>query len=364
MKAIKVLITHPDFNDPGGVANYYKKLANKFKIPVKHFIIGSRPEEHGVINSFFRLLTDFIVFFITMITYKPDVVHVNPSLDFKSFLRDSMFLLIAKIFRKKTIVFYRGLNPSFQEEISKTKMWLYRYVLRNTDASIVLSKKFYETLISWGYVNSIYREVTVIDDEALNGLKIHELFVKRTKREKWIILFLARIIKEKGIYETIDAFRILQKKHSNFELNIAGDGEELKNVEKYVCDNSIENINFKGYVKGDEKSTLFENANIFCFPSYWGEGMPNSVIEAMAFGLPVVTRSVGGLVDFFKNKKHGFITGSKDPEEFAGFIEKLYQDKNLYENISNTNYLFAQEKFLASGAAKRLEDIYKSITKK
>jgi glycosyltransferase involved in cell wall biosynthesis len=51
----------------------------------------------------------------------------------------------------------------------------------------------------------------------------------------------------------------------------------------------------------------------------------------MAFGLLVITRSVGGLTDFFKNEEHGFISDSLDPKIFADLIEKLFMGKNLYE---------------------------------
>ena len=113
-------------------------------------------------------------------------------------------------------------------------------------------------------------------------------------------------------------------------------------------------------MSGQEKKELLETANIFCFPSY-GEGMPNVVIEAMAFGLPVVTRRVGGLADFFKDGEHGFFTTSKDPIIFADFIEKLLVNQQLYEEISLNNYQYARSNFLASCAAKRLEEIYRSV---
>ena len=54
-----ILITHPDFSDPGGVSGYYKHLKDKFNVPVQHFIIGSRPEEKGFIRRTSRMLRDY-----------------------------------------------------------------------------------------------------------------------------------------------------------------------------------------------------------------------------------------------------------------------------------------------------------------
>ena len=101
---------------------------------------------------------------------------------------------------------------------------------------------------------------------------------------------------------------------------------------------------------------------IACFPTY-GEGLPGSIIEAIAYGLPVITRPVGGLVDFFKNEEHGFITDSLDPNIFADLIERLFLDRELYNRISLSNYQYAQNNFLASNAALRLETIYKELFK-
>ena len=128
-----------------------------------------------------------------------------------------------------------------------------------------------------------------------------------------------------------------------------------------MSENGIPNVTFTGYVSGQEKSKLFETAHVFCFPSY-GEGMPNVVIEAMAFGLPVVTRRVGGLADFFEDGEHGFFTSSKEPNVFADFIEELLVNQQLYEKISLNNYHYAKSNFLASSAASRLEEIYRAVS--
>ena len=143
------------------------------------------------------------------------------------------------------------------------------------------------------------------------------------------------------------------------ELVIAGDGKELDNVKSFTRARNFHNVTFAGYVRDEEKRRRFEEAHIFCLPSY-AEGCPVSVIEAMAYGLPVVTRSVGGVVDFFKNGEHGFTSESLDPNVLAGQIEKLLVDNSLYERISLNNYQYAQSHFLASDAVLRLERIYEA----
>jgi glycosyltransferase involved in cell wall biosynthesis len=147
------------------------------------------------------------------------------------------------------------------------------------------------------------------------------------------------------------------------ELIVAGEGEELENVKSFVRNRNMSNVTFAGYVRDEEKRHIFEKSQVFCYPTYYGEGLPTCAIEAIAYGLPVVTRPVGGLADFFKNEVHGFITDSLNPNTFANLIERLFLDKELYNKISLSNYQYAQINFLASSAALRLETIYKTVLK-
>lgn len=359
---MKVLILHPDFRDPGGVASYYKKIANKFNHSVKHFIIGKRPKEKTFKEKIIRMYKDYIYFIKILRHEKYDIIHVNPSFDPKSFIRDGIFLLIAKIYKKKTIVFFHGWTKSYEEHISFNGIWKFNILYGKANAFIVLANEFKKTMESWGCKQPIYREVTVIEDEVFMRININKINENRLKSDKVKILFLSRILREKGIYETIEAFSILKRKHGNIELIIGGDGNELQFVKKLVNDRSITDVKFIGYVMGKEKYKLFENSHIFCFPTY-GEGFPNTIAETMAFGLPIITRPVGGIADFFKNGEHGYITESKDPVIYAEMIEKLIMGKEIYNKISFCNYEYAKENLIASKAINRLERIYESVNK-
>jgi glycosyltransferase involved in cell wall biosynthesis len=360
---MKIIITHPDFADPGGVANYYLKLKNKFTLPVQHHIIGKRPGRNGPLSHLGRLIGDYARFLKNLQDNKNKVVVLNPSFDFKSLLRDGVFLLLAKIQRCKTIVFFRGWHKGFEQKLKRNTLWLFRLIFKKADAFIVLSKEVKEKLESWGFSQPIYREVTVIEDAALRRFDIHKTILSRQNSQSHRILFLSRVLKTKGIYETIEAVSFIQSKYPNIDLIIAGDGDELESVKAYVSRHSISNVIFTGYVAGNEKQKLLKNAFAFCLPSY-SEGMPNVVVEAMAFGLPIVTRSVGGMVDFFTNGENGFMTHSKNPKIFANFIERLLLDANLYSKISLHNYQYAQSNFLVSRAVQRLEQICSAILQK
>ena len=354
---MKVVITHPDAR--GGVSNYYRQLRGRFTVPVYHFLVGRTLEEHGRLQRTVRRLGDYWKFEKLLRKNSIDLVHLNPSLDPKSLIREGFFALLARTHKKKVIVFFHGWKKPCEARIERHFLWVFNWFFGKADALIVLSNENKEILERWGVLQPIYKEVTVINDDDLAGFDIHDALKKRRRSKTRRILFLARIIKEKGIYETLEAFSQVQNKHPMTELVIAGEGAELNNVKSFVRERSFRNITFAGYIRDEEKRRRFQEAHIFFLPSY-AEGCPVSVIEAMAYGLPVVTRTVGGVVDFFKNARNGFMSQSLDSHVLAGHLETLLEDKKLYETISLHNYQYAQSNFLASRAALRLEKIYET----
>ena len=127
-----------------------------------------------------------------------------------------------------------------------------------------------------------------------------------------------------------------------------------------LCVNDLQDVIFRSLYLQVDYEIFSKTSELYLFPTY-SEGMPTSVLEAMAFGLPVITRPVGGLKDFFENGEMGYMLESLDPEVYVHHIETLIKDVKLTKRISDYNYRFIKEHSLASKIAKNLEDILKSI---
>ncbi len=358
-----VLIIIPAPEAQGGISNYYQVLKNEFIIPVDYFIRGSRtyPFKKGIITETFRILIDYIKFIILLATNKYIIVQTTTSFTPNSIVRDGIFILISKLFNKKVVVFFRGWDYNFADNIKGGEIKFFKKVFFKADAVIDLAKQNIERLRSWGYNGTCYLETTAVSNQLVKDIsktRVAEKFGKDP--EKFNLLFLARVEIEKGIYECIKAYELVKQKFTNIQLIIAGDGLELENVRKFVKEQNITDIIFKGYIKDEEKISTFKESHIYILPSY-REGMPGSVLEAMAFGLPVITRDVGGLPDFFKNEENGFITNSKRPEVFAEYIEELLLNKDLFQKISLNNFEYAHANFLSDSVAKRMEIIFTEV---
>lgn len=357
---MKVLIVHPDLKETGGVSHYFNVAKKYFSNDMRYFTIGRR-ENENLFSKCSRVFKDYLFFAKEIFFNRYDVIHVNPSLNFKSITRDTWFVILSIVSGSKVIVFFHGWNVDFADKIKSFWLLAFKLFYDRSSGIIVLSAKFKKWLIERGFRQHIFTEFVPVDDSLLNGFDSQEHIVKRMNGTTFKILYLSRIIKDKGICETIEAFKMLSERYARMELFIAGDGEDLPKVKEYVYKAKLKNVTIAGFITGADKVRVLSESNIYCFPSYYGEGMPTSVLEAMAFGLPIVTRPVGGLADFFENGVHGFISERKDSEVFAEFIEKLYLDKDLYKKISNFNYAYAQNNFLASKVVGRLEDIYRKV---
>lgn len=355
---MRVVINTTDLRSQGGVSNHFLGLRDKFSSEVTYFYVGENSE-----NPLFLPFLQFIDFFrfISVVRgRKPEIIHLNPSLGIKAIIRDAGYLLLAKLITNaKIVVFFHGWNAEFSSRITRNYSSLFALIFNNADALIVLSSEFKRTLTHWGIIKPVYIETTKVDDSLVNDLS----GPVNHNDGMFNILFMARIIREKGIFETIDTYSILKSKYPKCTLSIAGEGPELEPAKEYVEEKSITDVEFHGYVEGEKKNCLFRNASCYLLPTTHGEGLPTSVVEAMAFGLPVISRPVGGLKDFFENEQMGFLTDSKEPEVFAELIVQLISRPNLTNSIAKFNFNYAQKYFLASKVADRIESIYQDIAK-
>lgn len=344
---MKILINTPNLNELGGVANHYKGLKGFWNENIKYNTVGSRKKIPGI----FFLLFDLITFFIKCLVFHPDIVLLNPSLGKRAFYRDALFLKITFILKIKTIVFFHGWDNEFEQQLSSTTH-IFKKKYGTASAFIVLATEFKEVIQSWGIDKPVYLSSTKVDDNLICDFIIENKIYKKN------ILFLARIIKEKGIYIAIEAFQKIINLYPETELTIVGDGSDLSDIKRIVNELNLTNVLITGALSGESLKEQFCKADIYIFPTFYGEGMPTSVLEAMAFGLPIITRPVGGLSDFFENKKMGYLVHSLNPDDFTEQIISLFNDQENIKEIGKYNYHYAKTHFYASNVALKMESIF------
>lgn len=359
---MRVLVVGPDRNDPGGVANYYNAVFPRLAdntIEACYFEVGSTKGRGRIAH----LISDQLRFFRKLNKYKPNLVHLNPSLDLKSFLRDGLFIFLAKLCRRPVLVFFRGWQTSFENQVSGRYRWFFRLTYGRADAFIVLSNAFSDSLKRWGVTVPIFIGNTTVDNDLLKSFSIKQKLNSIRNAKVFRLLFLARLERDKGVLELIDAVKSLLEKGFPVSLTIAGTGSVAEEIDK-IIDNfgAYKNaIRVVGYVRGEDKVNILKSHHIYCFPTRYGEGMPNSVLEAMAFGFPIVTCPVGGVADFFENSRMGVLLSDTRPDVIADTLQAMLLDRNQLETIAQYNYRYAQRRFLATRSADFLRTRYKDM---
>lgn len=345
---MKLLINTPVLKRLGGVANHYSGMKSFWNESVKYNVVGKRSTQQG--SGKYWLPWDILKFVFKLYAFTPDVVLINPSLAVGAIKRDMIFLRIAVFLNYKVAVFIHGFDWEYAEKINKIDKIKLVSILNKASLIFVLGTVFKKELLSWGVKTSIVLTTTKVDDKILKD------FVPEIRTgEVTNLLFLARVEKAKGIYETLELFELLKLKYPYLTLTVVGDGTELPEIKRYLQNNSIADVVIAGALSGQALIQAFNNADLYIFLSH-SEGMPTSVLEAMAFGLPIFTRNVGGLPDFFENGKMGFITDSLSPQDFADAIVSYIEDSNLTRKVSLYNHKYAQEHFMASAVCRRIEN--------
>ncbi|MBL4902030.1 MAG: glycosyltransferase family 4 protein, partial [Desulfocapsa sp.] len=299
-----ILLTVPCLKDQGGVASFYNGVFPHFPHgKVVSLEIGGTKNSGTLLHP----LVDQFRFRSAVKRMKPSLIHLNPSLGFKSFIRDGLFAWQAKQLGYPFLVFWHGWDKSFEAIVEKKYLGFFKRTFGQAAGFIVLASEFERKLREWGVTAPVYQETTNVEESLLDGIDVQEKWSESTHLSQIKILFLARLERNKGVFETVQAFKFLIDKKFPVCLTIAGDGVIRQELEDYTRGLGLtsQQVHFTGDIRGKEKIQAFAEHHIYCFPTFYGEGLPTSVLEAMAFAMPVVTRPVGGLADIVEDGKMG-----------------------------------------------------------
>lgn len=360
----KTLVLVPDLNIAGGVSNYYKTLRLDQQHNITYFTINNFKKKNALI-AILILVFRYILFSIKLLRHRYELIVLNPSLDEgKSFHREMFFILISHLLKRKTLVFFRGWFDPYEQKIikSKLKSFLFNLSYAKVDKYIVLGNIFKNKLIGLGVPSSteFFIETTVADSSFMNDFDMEKKFNHFNDQVNF--LFLSRIEKEKGIYIAIDAFNEFLKSNPGIKssLVIAGDGPDLPSVKKYVSEKNISQIEFLGHVSKESKKKVLLESHIMIFPSFT-EGLPNCILEGMLYGMPIISRSTGGIPEIVIQNVNGFISDSFQSSIYMGFLSIIALDKNLYERIAKTNHQIAMDRYTSEKVKERILKIYETF---
>ena len=358
-KENKILIHAPNLSTPGGKQTYFSSLLDHFERDIEFFFYGAQGRKESKLKVGIRLITDYWKFYRLLRHNKYSLVHLNPSLNMKSFFRDSIFAALCALTHTKMTVFWHGWQWAFEKKTVRKILFWFRWTYGKADSMIVLAREFSDQLKAYGYEKPIHQVTTVADPMFFNlETKFKKGRMVNAQNKSLAFLFLSRIEKVKGIYEVLESFELLKKEYSAITLKIAGTGSDLQAVRNYVEEKQLEGVELLGWITGEGKAKAFIESDIYLLPSYHGEGLPCSILEAMAVGLPVISTNVGGIKDFFEDEVMGYLVKMKDPVDLSDKMRRIINSSEKIETMGRYNIEYARNRFTPQKVGSELERIY------
>ncbi len=183
----------------------------------------------------------------------------------------------------------------------------------------------------------------------------------------WHIVQASRLIEKKGLDNTLQAFAIFHKTHPAARLTLAGDGPLLEQLRQEAATLGVgQAVRFAGFQSQEDLAALYASAHLFMHPSRLTakqdqEGVPNSMLEAMSTGLPVVATLHGGIPEAVENGRDGLLTPENDAPALAASLEQIAGDPALFTRLGANASRSVREKFEQTAAIRSLEGFYREL---
>lgn len=357
-KALKILFLGPLPPNVGGIATFiwsllHSELSEKydlltfdtgrptFGIPrtVSDYLLIGRIGSFILIKSAISTAVHLVSFPFVLLRRHPDIVHINTA-SYWSFWENALYLIISRAMGKKAILhIHGGKFESFYANSNAISRFMIRCIIILPQRTFILSPTWKKIFLKFSPEEKIFVLPNFVDASAFEHPKAdYTPTNNKNKNNQTInVLFIGGAgAKEKGLYDTVEAARLVIKKSKNVLFVFAG-CSNVKDLQS-ICERKgiLEYTRIMGFVNGKEKRKLFFESDIFVLPSY-AEGFPIAILEAMATGLPVIASSVGAIPDVIQNGKNGFLIRAGDPEALAEKILLLSNDSVLRKEISKSN---------------------------
>ncbi|HBF68679.1 MAG TPA: hypothetical protein DDW20_05130, partial [Firmicutes bacterium] len=324
--------------------------------PFNNCIVNRKPGTNGKL-SFRNILNFFKTRKLLSRELKKnnyDAIYLNTS--YGAALLKDLFTLKKK-YKKKYKIFlhihFAGFNNIFTKNIVISKI-IKKNILSRTTNIISLSSQFKKELVLKGFDENKISVLYNYFDPMLPSINEDFIINKYKNINKPItFLFVGSLDQRKGFYDLIETFKNLNPDKIN--LAICGKPNDYKS--EYTL-NEIKNnkiFNYYGYVSGNEKNNVFLKSNVLVLPSY-AEGLPITILEALNFGLPIISTNVGAIPEII-DESIGILIKPGDLDGLRNTIA-MFSNCNILKN-TGINCLKQSKKYTFDEFSKNLINILK-----
>ena len=292
------------------------------------------------------------------------IKNIQPDIVFSYFIKPVIYGTLAAKMAKvpKKVAMIEGLGSAFTEYqggssikmqmVRKVQISLFKLALPLADKVIFLNPDDPKDLLIKNKIKNV--NCTVLGGIGLN-LKDYE-FTQIDLQQPIKFIFIARLLKEKGIFEFVEAAKIVIQKYPQTIFTVLGsiDTQSLGAMKQHQLDELIASnlIEYPGHV--NNVNEWIAKSHVFVLPSFYREGVPRSTQEAMAVGRAVITTDVPGCRETVVDGVNGFLVPKWNPQALAEKMIYLIENPKKIVEMGQESYKIAQEKFDARKVNERL----------
>lgn len=357
----KIILVGPLPPPSHGQSMSFEMLANILSIENDVKVIDIADRRKTIKNNFIGKLLRIGSYFRPLFFYSYNVLKHNSRIYLtiaqsrNGFIRDWFFISFGHLFGRRVVVHLKGGNyREFYRSENALFKFLIRKTLLKTERILVLGKNLVHM---YDFEPALKSKVFVVE----NGLPFESPLSrpKKSVNESFNLLFLSNMIESKGYFDVLEAIKQLVALGHNVNVDFAGaflcnvddktisSEEDAKNkFEKFISDNDLRNnVTYHGTVSGDHKLKLLRKANAFILPTnYNNEGQPVSIIEALAFGLPIISTNYRAIPDMLIDDVTGKFVEFQSPSSIVSAVLEISQN-SVYEKMTSNCISLFEEKF-------------------
>jgi glycosyltransferase involved in cell wall biosynthesis len=356
-----ILLLGPARTAVSGVSTHLNQLFGStlgayFRL--SQFQVGSEGPAQGKFGTLLRVLTSPFELTACLLRERPSVVHINTSFEPKGYWRDLAYLVIAKVLRRKVVYQVHG-GSLPQEFFANSRMLtaLLRRVLLCPNVVVLLSTR--EMAAYRDFVPRARLELIA------NAIEVHDADISAARyvgNRPLEIVYLGRLADNKGVFEIVEAARILRDRGIDMRFSFAGNGPAERPLRAAIDAASLGGrVALLGAVFGATKQQLWQRADAFAFPTYHREGLPYALLESMAAGAVPVISPVGAIPDVMQHDVHGLFVPSHNPLALAGALERLNGDRGLLLRLAVAGRKRIEDQYSVARVAADFRQLYASL---
>ncbi|WP_375089628.1 glycosyltransferase family 4 protein [Peribacillus sp. RS7] len=346
----KIIMVGPDINMKGGISAVNKTLLNSNRSAEDYVIkyIASYVDGSIFLKLFVAIKGLFQMLFL-LLFFNPRIIHIH-SASRGSFRRKYFYYLLARAFNKKIIYHIHGAEFAiYYAEASLFEKKKIIRVLENVDKVIALSNTWKNNLLKIAPSSNV--------EVVHNPVNIKNFKAKYNPSNEVNILFMGRLGKRKGVYDLLQAIEEIIISYPFVKLYLCGDGEINKVKEIIEKKNLSNNVFIPGWINNEEKIKYIQKSDIYILPSY-NEGLPISILEAMAGSLPIISTKIGGIPEAVSQGENGYLFTPGNIKDMKMYLIKLIEDKPLRERLGKESLEICRNNFDIQIINKNIIKIY------